>query len=146
VSSRRPASTALVAAGLATFAVVATGCSRPTPLVSLYSGKTTVSSTAIGRYCVGDSQTQCTTHTTAVPTLKVATGSSIGIDVPKSVAEQGWVLTDQSGSPLVQKIYKQHYVGLSGISLQGPTVLQVVKLSKDGQTPLGAWRFTLVPS
>jgi hypothetical protein len=126
----------LVALGLATVSLLAaTGCERPTPIVSFVADGVFVHTEA-ARYC--RRHDPCRAYSRRKPMLKVNLQSSIGIDVPRNVADDGWYveIADRGRTD----ISHSHYRALPANSLfQGPgditlTVVKVQKGDKDQQT------------
>ena len=147
----------LVAGLTAAVSVVAlTGCSKPTPIVSLVSGGHTVHTDAT-LYCfAGQSiaQRNCRTEANKTPTvLKVKPGGQVGIDVSRDVQRAGWVVVlpgangaqDQSSGR-----QESHYLTFTPqFSPQSPQVTLDVRMLDHGsesKPTTGLWRFVLVPA
>lgn len=130
----------LLAAGLS-------GCQKPSPLVTVFSGRHLVHSEA-QCYAFGNqgvSPQQCATQLRPVPALKIRPGETIGIDVSSSVAADGWIAAI-NGQRLSTGVVDGHYfhfaLGPDAIA-QSPLELQVIARG-DGKTNRGVWIFKLV--
>ena len=123
---RRNAALSLVA--LATLGL-ATGCEKKSPIVTITADGVVVKAHAT-KYCRGD---ECDTSTD-VPVIEAKLGGWIGIDVPRSVAEQGWRLGDE---PFVNDHYRK--VDVQGQFQPGQVVgLRIERDPKHGE---GTWEF-----
>ncbi len=121
-------------AALASLAVLGlAGCEKQSPYVTITGGGRTVKARAIN-YCRG---VECD-KTFDVPVLRVSPGDSIGIDVPRSLAEQGWAVPELQD----QGFRKDHYrvFTLPENIRSGDVTLSVVR---DGREGAGKWQFTL---
>jgi len=147
----------LFAAVTAALSLVAlTGCSKPTPIVSVVSGGTTVHTEAT-LYCF-DGQSiakrDCRTDEARTPTvLRVKPGQQVGIDVAKTLAKSGWVVVlPGQGQGQEQSSGKQdgHYLTfVPQFSPQSPRVDLEVRMLDHGSTTkptIGLWQFVLVPA
>jgi len=147
----------LLAGLTAALAVVAlTGCSKPTPLVSVVAGGTTVHTDAT-LYCfAGQSiaKKDCRIADGRTPTvLRVKPGQQVGIDVAKQLATSGWVVVlPGTGQAQAQSSGKQtgHYLTfVPQFSQQSPRVDLEVRMLDHGSTSkptVGVWQFVLVPA
>lgn len=119
-------------AALASVAVLGlAACEKQNPIVTLTAGGVVVKAKAV-EYCRGD---DCRT-TDEVPTLRIEPGDILGIDVPRSVAEQGWSLGPQG------EVFHDHYRSIPiGQGLQGG---QLEIHLKPGERNRGVWRFNIV--
>jgi hypothetical protein len=129
----------LLAVPLAGLVVVALGaCDRPTPSITLQSGKTSVSTSAT-QYSRGGAAIK---RTPAIPALTVAPGGAIGIDVADSVASHGYYLS-VGGQRITDTIKTNHYrldVGTSS----GQAQLVIFQAPRAGSTAAsGSWVFNL---
>ena len=143
-------------AGLATAlsAVALTGCEKPTPLVSLVSGTTSVQTEA-AIFCFEGQSAQaqnCRTETTTPTVLKVKVGSPVGVDVSKEVADAGWVIVlpgdDQDPSnDQASGTQKESYFAFTPQFESGPLRLEVRMLDEGNASgpTVGNWQFVLVP-
>jgi len=135
-----------------------TGCQKPTPIVSLVSGKQSVHSDAT-IYCFeGQSaqQQNCRTDVGRPTPLEVKVGQQVGIDVAKQLADAGWVVVlpgndqDPSNDQASGKQDSHYFAFTPQPSLfdNGPARLEV-RMLDDGRTDaptVGNWQFLLVPS
>jgi hypothetical protein len=109
------------------------GCEKQSPYVTLTGGGRTVKARATN-YCRG---AECDKGGD-VPVLRVSPGDTIGIDVPRSLAEQGWAIPALQD----QGFRKDHYRTFTlpeGIR-PGDVTLTVVR---DERAGAGQWQFTL---
>lgn len=136
--------------------VALTGCSKPTPLVSMVSGGRTVHTDAT-LYCFSGqsiAQRNCRTDVGKTPTvLKVKPGQQVGIDVSRDVQRAGWVVVlpgangaqDQSSGRQAS-----HYLAFTPqFTPQSPQLAVDVRMLDHGsesKPTIGLWRFVLVPA
>ncbi|MGH8867235.1 MAG: hypothetical protein ACRDYU_04480 [Actinomycetes bacterium] len=121
------------------------GCEKPTPLVTLTSGTSSVHAEAV---CyAGDggeiSERACRQPASEARTLNVPVSSSVGVGVDPELADQGWRITI-NGQPATQQILDTTFYrfGLSPQAFrQGPLELQVATV--DGRQLTGLWLFRL---
>lgn len=119
---------ALAALGLAT------GCEKQSPYVTLTAHGVSVKARAT-KYCRDGRCTQ-TTH---APVLTIAPGDTLGIDVPRSVADQGWRIGDQGD--FSHEHYRSIGPQITGQFQRGATLpVQIVRDEKYG---IGEWLFTV---
>ncbi|HEY2041337.1 MAG TPA: DUF2771 family protein [Jatrophihabitans sp.] len=85
--SRRVLSLAIAAGATAT---VLTGCTKPQPSITVFSGSTSKTVSAQPE-CVLTSR--CNADAGKVSDLNAAPGSTILVDVPKTLASAGWIVT-----------------------------------------------------
>jgi hypothetical protein len=120
--------TALAALGLGT------GCEKQSPYVTVTAGGVTVKARAV-KYCRGN---DCD-ETNDRPTIYVKEGDLLGVDVPRSVSDDGWRMGAE------QAFTKKHYRTLEfprGQYQPGqPLTLRVVRDPRHG---VGEWQFTIV--
>jgi hypothetical protein len=122
------------AAALAAVAAVSlTACEKQSPYVSVTAGGRTVKARAI-RYCRGS---ECDSSTDQ-PILRLKAGDVVGIDVPRSLAEQGWAIPELQD----QSFSKDHYrtFTLPENVTPGDHTLSVVRDQSKGE---GQWKITL---
>jgi len=79
------------------------GCEKQSPYVTITAGGVVVKARA-ARYC---RDKECR-ETKDRPTITVSNGDTIGIDVPRSVAEQGWTIGEPD--PRNPVIHDHYYV------------------------------------
>lgn len=132
-----------------------TGCQKPTPIVTMVSGSTSVHRDATIFCFEGQSaqQQNCRTAKDTGPTvLEVKPGSTVGIDVARDLAENGWVVVlpgndqDPSNDQASGK-QDEHYFSFTPQFESGPLPVEV-RMLDDGRTDaptIGNWRFVLVP-
>lgn len=152
----RPRLAARLAVALVPVLVLAlAGCQKPTPLVSLVSGTSTVH-TGATIYCFEGQSAQaqnCRTGPVQPTVLKVKPGAQVGVDVAKKLADAGWVVVlpgddqdpsnDQASAPQTS-----HYFAFTPQFQSGPLRLEVRMLDRrrtDAPT-VGNWQFVLVPA
>jgi hypothetical protein len=141
----RPLATAVVGASLL---LGLTGCEKPTPGVTVSSGKRSahVESTTFCRDGQSIDKNDCVNHADRSVLIRVATGEPVAIDVDKTIAEHGWrlVLVSTNEQTPVQDV---HHFSFTPLFNQGPIVdLQVRSLDRvaeDAKTT-GFWRIRLV--
>lgn len=125
---RTNAALALVA--LATLGL-ATACEKQSPWVTLQSGGTVVKARAV-KYCRDNGRCNESAET---PVLKVKPGEMLGIDVPRSVAEQGWRLGPQG------PFRYDHYYAFRLPAQLESGVEQELTIMRDPKHGEGVWRF-----
>lgn len=118
---------ALAALGLAT------GCEKQSPWVTITAHGVVVKARAI-RYCRDDGRCN---ESKRVPALTIQPGDTLGIDVPRSVAEQGWRIGGQG------EFSHDHYRSIQiGNQLQ-PGAEQTLQIERDARHGEGIWQFTI---
>lgn len=145
-------------AGLATALCLVglTGCSKPTPIVSVVSGGSTQHTDAT-LYCfAGQSiaKKDCRADVTRLPTVvKVKPGQPIGIDVSRELAKSGWVVVlPGTGQGQDQSSGKQvsHYLSFTPqFTPEAPRVdidVRMLDHGSESAPTIGLWRFVLVPA
>lgn len=137
----------------ATAALSLTGCEKPPPSVSLFSGTTSVHTEAL---CWAfDSDTlapgQCAEDlisgrdTSRVPTLDVQDGNTVGISVDEVVAETGWTISAVGGQSVTpQPLTTSYYRFTFGGGATEPILLQIVAGQNTSQMR-GLWIVRLQP-
>jgi hypothetical protein len=135
--------------------VALTGCQKPTPIVSLVSGGSSVHTDAV-LFCFEGQSTEkqnCRVAEDKKPTvLEVKIGQPVGIDVAKQIAENGWVivLPASDGNPANDRSSTKqdgHYFSFTPQFQGGPLKLEV-RMLDEGRTnvpTIGSWQFVLVP-
>ncbi|MGF7238427.1 MAG: hypothetical protein ACQSGP_26210 [Frankia sp.] len=122
--------------GVAVVALAA--CDRPTPSVSLQSGKTYVTTSAT-QYVRGG---QVTKHSPPIPRITVVPGGIIAVDVAPSVASHGYYLS-VGGQRITDTIKKDHY-RLEVGNTNGQAQIVLFQAPKSGSTNAsGSWVFNL---
>lgn len=117
----------LSVAALAVLAPLAlAACEKQNPYVSVYAEGVVVKAKAT-RYCRGE---DCRT-TGDIPEITLRNGNSIGIDVPRSLADQGWALEGE------QEYGHDHY---RVVRLREAGVIRIVRDPKHGE---GVWQFRI---
>ena len=136
-----------VALGAVLLTAGLSGCEKPSPLVTVFSGRHLVHSEA-QCYAFGDkavSPQECAKQVRSVPELTIHPGETIGIDVAKDIADGGWIAAI-NGQRLSGGIVDGHYfkfaLGPDAIA-QAPLELQVIARGDDKQNK-GVWIFKLV--
>ena len=135
-----------------------TGCDKPTPLVTLYSGNASVHDTALS-YCFEGqdpaaqpgSADACRYDTGRTPkVLKVRPGDEVTVDVSKDLADAGWYVALRGSGDQASRLATQseHVTSFQPDFSRSPTiVVEVQKLTSpsDNATSVGLWSFTIVP-
>jgi hypothetical protein len=147
----------VAALGLAGVAVLAlSGCEKPAPGVSVFSGTTTVHREALCWEFEGDQLApgacaqdivERALSGAEVGTIPVVPGSTVGISVDPVVADSGWfpVIGDQrlTEQPLTTTYYRFQFPSLNQVPADGLS-MQVVA-GRDTKTR-GIWVFKLTPA
>jgi hypothetical protein len=151
-----------LAVALAASAALAglTGCEKPTPLVTLYSGNETVHDEALSFCFPGQdpakapgSEDACRYDTSSGRKLKVLSvrpGDEVTVDVSKDLADAGWFVALRGANDQANRLATQseHVTSFQPDFSQSPTyVVEVQKLERPAEDakPVGVWRFTIVP-
>ena len=127
--------------------LVLSGCEKPVPGVSVFSGSHVARAEAVcwAREDGGTvSQEQCSTTTAA--SLGVAPGRTIGISVDKKVADAGWrpaIGTQYLVPRTLHDTYYRFAVGEQDLSAAGGLDLRVVAVDDEGANTRGLWVFKL---
>lgn len=123
------------AVALATLATLglATGCEKQNPIITMTAHGVVVKARAV-RYCRGD---DCRV-TQDIPTLAIHPGDVLGIDVPRSLAEQGWKVGAQG--IVNHDHYRAERIG-EGLRPGAEIELSIFRDEAHG---VGEWRFKLV--
>lgn len=131
-----------------------TACEKPTPLVTVVSGGTSVYSEA-RTWCFEDqTPPDCASREPGTTRLAVRGGETVGVDVGKALVEDGWYieLSDpqsqdaEAQQPQRSEPQTGHYFTFDAPNLPAGSRLQLTvrSLTKDAE-PSGEWRFTLTP-
>jgi len=153
LSESRPRRLVALAATAAAAGLLLTGCEKPAPGVSVFSGTTTEwreavcwafeSSSLEPGDCAQDVITEASTGD-GVARIPVLPGETIGISVDPKVAEQGWtpVIGQQrlTSTPLETTYFRFTYPDLQELPADG-VLLQVV--AGRGESTKGIWVFRL---
>lgn len=125
-----------LAPALAVLALVGvTACEKPAPQVTIASSGRVINVDA-SRYCFDE----CRDHDAAPKSIRIRGNTTVSIDVPKRVAEKGWVvqLGDQS---LFQKPRKESHFSLSIPTIAQDQPVEVTILEAGGGAqPTGVWK------
>lgn len=149
------------AAALTALAAVAglSGCTKPTPLVTLVSGGHTVKAEAT-TYCFAGQDPQraagtqgaCRLDPTAVPTvLRVTPGQQVSVDVSKALASKGWYVLVKAAEGSSRSVPQDgHYFAFPAgftAGLRAPLQIEVhsTDSARDGAHETGVWQFQLAP-
>jgi hypothetical protein len=146
--------TALVVLASTALALGLSGCDKPNPGASVFSGTTSTFQRAVcwshddqkldATTCAEDAIAKATAGGT-VTTIPVVAGQTIGISVDPVVADTGWfpVIGGQrlTTQPITSTYYRFSYPGFDAVPADGLT-LQVV--AGDGAATRGLWVFKLV--
>jgi hypothetical protein len=153
---RRPARRPAAAASAVVAALALTGCEAPTPIVTMQSGTSVVTSEA-RVWCFGGFGQECRDEQQARPAvrLEASPGQLLSFDVSKEVAERGWFVDVQvagvEGQDGAYPARDDHYFTLT---MPPATVTFNVRaldggaedpdeLDRDRQT--GLWTFVVTP-
>ena len=153
VLSSRSRRAALVAATAAAAAVLLSGCEKPAPGVSVFSGTTTEHRKAVcwafesealdPGQCTQDLLTEASAGE-VVARIPVVPGDTVGISVDPVVAKSGWtpVIGQQRlvSTPLDTTYYRFTYPDLQEVPEEG-VLLQIV--AGRGESTRGIWVFRL---
>jgi hypothetical protein len=130
------------------------GCSKPTPGVTLVSGKKSVHTEA-SNYCGGrilTATTECVKRSR--PTvLETRQGDQVGIDVDRDLTKRGWFVLDLDSNTRYS-YQDSHYLAFDAdftnrplpgvINLEVREVEHRPSSDKDLSPVIGIWRFQLV--
>jgi hypothetical protein len=124
------------------------GCEKPTPGVTVSSGTTSVHSEAT-TYCrEGQSaaKSNCVEHLDRVSVVRVKAGERVGIDVAKTIAEDGWILVDTGANARSDVQDELHFSYTPDFSRSPVIHLEVRSLDRvaENATVTGVWTFQLV--
>ncbi len=144
-----------IAAGLGALALLVTGCTAPTPAVTVFSGTQSVHRDAncwTEDETVGQAVMDCirqaisSPNPTGSPSLGVLPGNVVGISVDPAIAEAGWTLLINgqplTSEPLTTSYYRFDFPQFAG--LEGTVSLAVLADGLDPQQSRGLWTFQLV--
>lgn len=146
-TSRRRVAAAVLAAGAG--AAVLTACDKPLPEVTFQSGSRSVLISPVN-YCFENDATSCRGED-RVNTLKANAGSVVQISVPRTVADQAWVVAaytltasgetqnlPEFGSALVRDNHFTRVVVPSNAA--GTSYFLAVQEFRQSDQPTGTWR------
>lgn len=145
-------SRALLAGALVVAGAALTGCEKPAPAISVFSGTSSVRAPALCWSFSGaalDNQ-QCSRDILSgaelgrAPQLPVRAGNVVGISVDSAVAKKGWI-PSIAGQPLANQPITDTYYRFTFPSAQLPEngVGLQVTAGRDGEL-LGVWAVRLV--
>lgn len=141
-----PAPRPLLAAGIALAGLATlTGCERPTPGVSVYSGSTYLNSKAV---CWSEEEAltaaNCSVEGVNRKALPVQAGDLIMINVDTPLEDTGWIPTI-NGTPLVREPLRgsSYQLALSQEDLRQNPELQVIASDRVNGPVRGVWAFPL---
>ncbi len=147
----------VVGAGLAGVGVLAlSGCTQPTPDVTVWSGTASVvrqatcwstdaSVSEAVKNCISEAQSKPTTD---IPTIAVTPGNVVGINVDPQVAEATW-LPSVGQQPLAEAPISDSYYRFTYPNVQTPPqgyLLAVTAKGASADQNRGLWLFRLVPA
>lgn len=131
---------ALAVAGGAILTI--SGCEKPTPLVTVQSGRTYVSSEAV--LYVRDGQT--VTQNQTQQTLYTRDGATVQVSVAKDIADRGW-LVRQGDNVIVSTTHDHAATFVASGLTSTPVVLSLLTAPTDsGPRASGLWVFKLANS
>jgi Protein of unknown function (DUF2771) len=151
-----------LAASLTAVAAVAglSGCSKPTPMVTVVSGGHTTKAEAT-TYCFSGqditkppgSADGCRLDDKAVPAvLSITPGQQVSVDVDKRVADKGWYVVLKGGAQGDSRTEAMdgHYFAFPAgftAGARGPLSIEVHSTTGTGEgvRETGVWQFQLVP-
>lgn len=150
-----------VAAAAAVVGTAGCGLQKPTPIVTLVSGGSSVYAEA-ARYCFEGQDPAaemgapgaCSVEERAPVVLRVRPGDQVGVDVARELAETGWfVSVTQPGAdqPNRSGVRTGHYFTFQPpFQDNRPLTMEVVSLADPDpanttQRPTGTWTFVLAP-
>ena len=152
---RRPA--AALAAAAALFGL--TACEQPTPLVTIYSGQTSINDRAFS-YCFEGQDPAAEPGTEGAcrydvegrqpKVLEVRPGDQVLVDVDKALADAGWYVVLRGAGAQASRlaVQEEHVTRFQPDFSQSPTITveirKVVSPEDDSQTT-GLWQFVVVP-
>jgi hypothetical protein len=141
----RPLATAVVGASLL---LGLTGCEKPTPGVTVSSGRHSqhVEATTYCRDGQSMKNNDCSTDKAESALIRVKSGAEVGIDVDSAIAEHGWRLV-VVGTSDVSPVQDARHFSFNAVFNQGPILdLQVQSLERvaEDATATGFWRIRLV--
>jgi hypothetical protein len=116
---------------------LATGCEKQSPFVTMTADGVVVKARAT-EYCRPGAE-KCN-KSSEVPVLKVKPGGVLGIDVPRSVAEQGWRIGAQGEG----EFRHDHYFTLPIPQDAPPGASQDIEVVRDAKHGKGIWTFRIV--
>ena len=123
--------------------VAVTACEKPAPQITVASSGRVVNVDA-SRYCFA----QCRDHATATTSIRVRGNTTVSIDVPKQVAEKGWILVLGKDPVSTQPLKTSHYalgLGLVKDDQAEPLPVTIFEFG-DGASaqPTGAWKISFL--
>jgi uncharacterized lipoprotein YajG len=132
--TRRSRTGVLGALGVLAAVATLTGCDRPTPLVTAEANGHVVTTNA-ACYARGGVLRR---YPGTTPVLKVANGDRVALDVPRSMADDGWSVTlttsDRSQTQAIAKVAKnQHHLSFP-VPDVGATVTPLLAIVQTGTT------------
>lgn len=147
----RWARTVGLTAAVAAVGAMVTGCEKPPPSISVWSGTESLNT---GALCwAGDSSSltprQCAqdilggSRSDGVPTLATQPGNTFGISVDPVVAEAGWQIR-VDGQPVVRQTLETNYHRLVYATPDQPITVQIVA-GRDAEIK-GVWLVRLDPT
>ncbi len=148
-SRRRLLSAASVVGAL----LALTACEKPTPIVTIVSGGSSVYTEASTWCFEGQSPPDCSERKQSTPSLGVRGGETVGIDVGEDLLEDGWFieLSDptaqgEQAQPQRSEPQTDHYFSFDAPNLPAGSELRLTVRSVDDKAePTGEWSFRLKP-
>lgn len=146
---RRAPAFGLAAVAVATLTL--SGCTKPTPTITVFSGTNSVHTEAL---CWAESGTvkpgECLADVMAnrdvsgVPVLGVAGGNVVGISVDPQVAEAGWTIAAVGGQPITPTPLTTNYFRLTLDQIMTEKIL--LQITAGGDQTRGVWVVQLDPT
>lgn len=115
-----------------------TACEKPAPKITVSSSGRVVNVDAT-RYC----RNECRNYNTRdTKTIRVRSNTEVGFDVPKRVAEKGWVLQVGDKTQFAEVRHDSHFRLSTGpIAQKQPVEVTIVEAGNGvGGKPSGVWR------
>lgn len=137
-----------------------TGCEKPTPLVTLYSGNASINDRAFSFCFEGQDPAKepgtegaCRFDTDGGRQPKVLTvrpGDEVTVDVDKDLADAGWFVALRGAGSTSSRLATQseHVTSFQPDFSASPTItveIQKLEEPKDDAQPVGVWQFAVVP-
>src|SRR3712207_2544714 len=118
--------------------VAVTGCEKPTPLVTVGSGGSTVHREATVYCGEGENlqQDNCTRSTEEVAQVEVTLGDPVAVDVDGDLVESGWyIAVGENRTQTLKEHYFRFTPGSGDFGQQGQIELQIRKVGADETGP-----------
>lgn len=119
--------------------VLVTACEKPAPRITVASSGRVINVEA-SRYCFKE----CRDHNAAAKSIRVRTNTTVTFDVPKRVADKGWII-QLGGQSLFQEPRKEsHYTLSIPTTADQPVPVTILEAgSPTSGQPTGEWKMQL---